>query len=152
MRYLIILILLSFTISGFAQESRIDSLSKGDQKMLGIWKYDLPNQKVEKPSGKRFQSDEAGVNEEKQFWKKTESWICHLKEDKTFLKAWLENGILHEEEGTWSFDEATMALTLNFQNEASSYEITFKEQGQQWRPLNKEREDFNVLFVKRLGS
>ncbi|MBN7816886.1 hypothetical protein [Algoriphagus pacificus] len=120
--------------------------------MFGIWKYDLPNQKLEGPIGKSFQPDEAGIKEEKQFWKKTESWICHLREDKSYLKVWYESGIINQQVGTWFFDENAMTLTLNFENRDILYEITFKEQGQLWRPLNKDQEDFNVLFLKLLGS
>ncbi|MDX5479936.1 MAG: hypothetical protein LPJ98_15935 [Cyclobacteriaceae bacterium] len=153
MRYLVLLILISFSITGFAQESTlVDTLSKGEQKMLGIWKFDLPNQKVEGPSTKKFKTDEEGLKEEKKFWKQTESWICHLREDKTYLKAWVENGVLHEQKGTWSFEEATMALTLVYKDESNGYEVTYREKGQLWKPLKKEKEEFNVLFVKRLGS
>lgn len=153
MKYLVLLILVSFSITVFAQEpTKINTLSKGEQKMLGIWKFDLPGQKVEGSSIKKFKSDEEGVAEEKKFWKKTESWICHLREDKTFLRAWVENGSLQEEEGTWSFDEASMALTLVFKEESNTYEITYRDKGQLWKPLKKEKEEFNVLFLKRLGS
>ncbi|SDA79709.1 hypothetical protein SAMN03080617_02379 [Algoriphagus alkaliphilus] len=153
MRYLVLLILISFSLTGFAQEpTQVDTLSKGEQKMLGIWKLDLPNQKVEGPSAKKFKSDEEGQIEEKKFWKKNESWICHLREDKTYLKAWVENGTLQEEEGTWSFDESVMVLVLVFKEESNTYEITYREKGQLWKPLRKEKEEFNVLFVKRLGS
>lgn len=153
MRYLVLFILISFSLTGFAQEpTQVDILSKGEQKMLGIWKLDLPNQKVEGPFAKKFKSDEEGQIEEKKFWKKTESWICHLREDKTYLKAWVENGTLQEEEGTWSFDESAMALVLVFKEESNAYEITYREKGQLWKPLRKEKEEFNVLFVKRLGS
>lgn len=153
MRYLVLLILISLSLTGFAQEpTQVDTLSKGEQKMLGIWKFDLPSQKVEGPSTKKFKSDEEGVAEEKKFWKKTESWICHFREDKTYLKAWVENGVLQEQEGTWSFDEAAMALILVFKEESSTYEITYREKGQMWKPLKKEKEEFNVLVLKRLGS
>ncbi|WP_144604187.1 hypothetical protein [Algoriphagus algorifonticola] len=153
MKYLVLLILVSFSITVFAQEpTKINTLSKGEQKMLGIWKIDLSNQKVEAPSTKKFKSDEDGLKEEKKFWKQTESWICFLKDDKTYLKAWVQNGTLQEEEGTWSFDEASMALTLVYKDESKVYEITYRERGQLWKPLKKEKEEFNVLFVKRLGS
>lgn len=153
MRLLLLILLLNFSTPAKSQQPvASDSLSKGEQKMLGIWKFDLPNQKVEGPSTKKFKSDEEGQIEEKKFWKKTESWICHLREDKTYLKAWVENGTLQEEEGTWSFDESAMALVLVFKEESNAYEITYREMGQLWKPLKKEKEEFNVLFVKRLGS
>ncbi|MFN3759537.1 MAG: hypothetical protein ACK4SF_09985 [Algoriphagus aquaeductus] len=153
MRLLIVLLLIGFSFPAISQESvSVDSLSKGEEKMLGIWKYDLPNQKREIPSGGNFQSNETGKAEEKRFWKKTESWICHLKENKTFLRAWVENGSLQEQEGTWVFDEVSRILTLRFEKEDLAYEVVFQENGQLWKPLKKEKEEFNLLFLKRLGS
>lgn len=153
MRLFILLMLVNFSIPCFSQDLASNAnLSKGDQKMFGIWKYDVSIQKKEIPAAKNFSADEAGKAEEKRFWKKTESWVCHLKEDKTFLRAWVENGALQEEVGSWVFDESSMILTLKLEKEELAYEVVFQEKGQRWKPLRKEKEEFNVLFLKRLGS
>lgn len=153
MRLLLLLLLFGFSTPGLAQEIvPAITLSKGEQKMLGIWKYDLPNQKKESPAVKNFQSDEAGIAEEKKFWKRTESWVCHLREDKTFLRAWVENGALQEEEGRWNFNDSSLILTLILEEESLEYAVNIQEVGQLWRPLKKEKEAFNLLFLKRLGS
>jgi hypothetical protein len=128
-----------------------DTLSKGEQKMLGIFHFDLNDQKNDISVSKKFQSDEAGKAEEKKFWKKTESWVCHLKENKFYLRAWVENGALQEETGTWSFDESSMVLILKSEKEIWEYKVNFNEKGQIWNPLNKGKEEFNMLFLKRLG-
>lgn len=153
MRLFILLLFIGFSLPAFPQVSiPNDTLSKGELKMLGIWKYDLPNQKKEIPVAKSFSADEAGKSEEKKFWKKTESWICHLRENKTFLRAWVENGALQEEGGTWIYDDSSMVLTLKFEKEDWAYEVVFQEKGQLWKPLKKEKDEFNLLFLKRLGS
>jgi hypothetical protein len=153
MRLFILLLFIGFSFPAFSQVSiPNDTLSKGEQKMLGIWKYDLPNQKKEIPATKSFSADEAGKSEEKKFWKKTESWICHLREDKTFLRAWVENGALQEEEGSWNFNDSSLILTLILEEESLEYAVNIQEVGQLWRPLKKEKEAFNLLFLKRLGS
>lgn len=152
MRLFILLLFISFSIPSFSQELMpTDTLSKGEQKMLGIWKFDIPNQKKEEPASQKFQSDETGKTEEKKFWKKTESWVCHLKEDKTYLRAWVENGALYEQKGTWSFKDSAMVLTLKSEEEIWEYEVSFVEKGQMWKPVKKEKDEFNMLFLKGLG-
>lgn len=152
MRLLILFFLMSFSIPSFSQDlTKQDTLSKGELKIIGIWKYDLPDQRNEESIVQKFQSTSADEAEQKKFWKKTESWICHLKEDKKYLKAWVENGALIEQIGTWSFDGVTMILSLVSEERREEYKVNFTGKGQVWIPVKKEAGEFSVLYLKGLG-
>lgn len=152
MRLLILFFLISFWIPAFSQDLiKQDTLSKGERKIIGIWKYDLADQRSEESVLQKFQSESTDEAEQKKFWKKTESWICHLMEDKKYLKAWVENGVLIEQTGTWLFDDISMVLSLVSEESGEEYRVNFTDKGQVWIPVKKEEGEFSVLYLKGLG-
>lgn len=153
MKSTITLIILYFTFSlvCIAQTSpEMDTLSKADQKLIGIWKYDLGNQKekAELLDKEKSQDDSA----QEKIWKKIDSWSCFLDEERKYTLSWVENGGLYQEFGTWEFDPEKMTISLIGEDTKKEFRVTFAEVGMIWIPEPNSREDFNMLLLKKLGQ
>ncbi|WP_297337922.1 hypothetical protein [Algoriphagus sp.] len=153
MKLILTLIILYFSLLQVCQSqvsAQLDTLSEADQKLIGIWRYDLVHQKQQAELLDKEKSKDNSAQEK--LWKKIDSWSCFLDEERRYTLSWVENGSLFQEFGTWEFDLEKMMISLSGEKSIKEYRVTFAEVGMIWIPEPNSREDFNMLLLKKLGQ
>jgi hypothetical protein len=135
------------------QENRPDTdtvLQKASEKLIGVWRMDLPEQKQKMEPADRNQLDQLDEKEQEDFWMMNDSKVYILDKDGTVKRVWVDRGSYFEENGKWDFQSNPMTLVLQFEEAAEEYKVNFTGKGMVWVPRTRTREFFGVLHLKSL--
>lgn len=142
---MLILMVLGFSNLSAQELDRLDSLSKEEINLVGVWKVDLPEQKSKLDTESKTQVDQLDNKGQEDFWNATESRVYALDGERNFVMTWVAEGSHNQLVGKWKYDAKSGILSLISENEVFNYQIEFKDKGQIWTPLSKSKEGITVL-------
>lgn len=146
------LVLYSFFLpfDAIAQEKDTFLIKNKTQELVGIWKFDLPQQKNKlEPEDFSKVKNMAAVEQEK-LWIEADSRVYVFEASGKFQISSVKDGSFEEFLGKWSLDSNDMILVLESEIGIARYKVIQSSKKMMLEPLERSEKDFKKLYLKTL--